>query len=173
MSPKKKGYKTKKELEEELKQKARLVDEYLDHLKRLKAEFENYRKRVERERAEFVKSAEEGLVRDLLPVLDNFERALNHSEGTDASILNEGIRLINKELLEILKKRGLVRLHAVGVSFDPQIHEAVMQQESTEYEEGIVIKEVQPGYEFGGRLLRPAQVIISKGKGNGGAKGDG
>jgi molecular chaperone GrpE len=173
MGGRKKKYKTKKELEEELKEKTELVDQYLDHIKRLKADFENYKKRVEKEKATFIKSAEGGLVRELLPVLDNFERAINHLENTPHSTFSEGIKLINKELLEILKKRGLRRLEVVGQPFNPTFHEAVLQEESSEYEEGVIIKEVQPGYKFGEILLRPAQVIISKGKKDGGEGKDG
>lgn len=164
MDSKKKRYKTKKELEEELSQKNALVEEYLDHLKRLKAEFENYKKRVERERAEVVKFATNELIGELLPVLDNLDRALNHSKKIDISTMEQGVTLIRKELFEILKRRGLTKLDVIGTRFDPRWHEAIMQKEAPEYEEGIVIEEVEPGYKLEDRLLRPARVIISKGR---------
>lgn len=144
------------------KEKAGLADEYLDQLKRMKADFENFKKRVERERTEFIKFANEELIRELLPVLDNLERTLDHTKvHKELTTFEQGIGLIKKDLEEILKKRGLFRLTAVGSFFDPNYHEAVMQKESEDHEDQTVIEELQPGYKLGERLLRPAQVVIS------------
>lgn len=139
-----------------------LADEYLDQLRRMKADFENYKKRVERERMEFIKFANEELIMELLPILDNLERALNHTKvHKELTTFEQGIGLVKKDLEEILKKRGLFRLMVIGSPFDPNLHEAVMQKESEDYEDQTVIEELQAGYKLGERLLRPARVVIS------------
>ena len=146
-------------------EKAALADEYLDHLKRMKADFENFKKRAQRERSEFIKFANEELIKELLPVLDNFRRAVNHAEEiTDANAFREGIKLIEKDFEEVLKKRGLARLEVVGTNFDPEIHEAIMLKETEDYSDETIIEEIQVGYKLGERLLRPARVVVSKTK---------
>ena len=131
-------------------------DEYLDALQRLKAEFDNYRKRVARERAALVAGASERLVRELLPVVDDLERAVNH-EGD----IEEGVRLVHRALSDALAKEGLTEIETEG-PFDPHTQEALLAQPS-EAEEGTVIEVLQRGYRLGDRVLRPARVVVSKG----------
>jgi len=135
---------------------ARERDEYLDALQRLKAEFDNYRKRVARDQQELAARAHERLVRELVPVLDDLERALAH-EGN----IEDGIRLIHRQLDEALTKEGLVEIETTG-KFDPHTQEALLSQPS-EQEEGAVIQVLQKGYLLGDRVLRPARVVISQG----------
>jgi len=135
---------------------ARERDEYLDALQRLKAEFDNYRKRVARDQQELAARAHERLVRELVPVLDDLERALAH-EGN----LEDGIRLIHRQLDEALTKEGLVEVETSGM-FDPHTQEALLAQPSDEAE-GTVIEVLQKGYLLGDRVLRPARVVISQG----------
>jgi molecular chaperone GrpE len=131
-------------------------DEYLDALQRLKAEFDNYRKRVARERAALDAQASERLVRELVPVLDDLERAINHEGDID-----EGVRLIHRALADSLAKEGLAEIPTEG-KFDPHTQEALLSQPS-ESEEGTVIQVLQKGYTLGDRVLRPARVVISAG----------
>ena len=142
---------------------ARQRDEYLDALQRLKAEFDNYRKRVAREEAALVAHASERLVRELVPVLDDLERALAH-EGD----IEEGVRLIHRRLSEALTKEGLTEVETDG-TFDPHTQEALLSQPS-EAEEGTVIQVLQKGYRLGDRVLRPARVVISQGSEQRGAE---
>jgi molecular chaperone GrpE len=135
---------------------ARERDEYLDALQRLKAEFDNYRKRVARDQQELAARAHERLVRELVPVLDDLERALAH-EGN----LEDGIRLIHRQLDEALTKEGLVEVETTGM-FDPHTQEALLAQPSDQAE-GTVIEVLQKGYLLGDRVLRPARVVISQG----------
>jgi molecular chaperone GrpE len=135
---------------------ARERDEYLDALQRLKAEFDNYRKRVARDQQETAARAHERLVRELVPVLDDLERALAH-EGN----LEDGVRLIHRQLDEALTKEGLVEVETAGM-FDPHTQEALLAQPSDEAE-GTVIEVLQKGYRLGDLVLRPARVVISQG----------
>jgi molecular chaperone GrpE len=135
---------------------ARERDEYLDALQRLKAEFDNYRKRVARDQQELAVRAHERLVRELVPVLDDLERALAH-EGN----LEDGVRLIHRQLDEALTKEGLVEVETAGM-FDPHTQEALLAQPSDEAE-GTVIEVLQKGYRLGDLVLRPARVVISQG----------
>ncbi|HZQ80974.1 MAG TPA: nucleotide exchange factor GrpE [Gaiellaceae bacterium] len=132
-------------------------DEYLDALQRLKAEFDNYRKRVARDQQELAARAHERLVADLLPVLDDLERALAH-EGD----IEEGVRLVHRALSAALAKEGLVEIATDG-KFDPHTQEALLSQPS-DAEEGAVIQVLQKGYTLGDRVLRPARVVISAGE---------
>lgn len=146
-----------------IEQMAEQLAELQDRALRQAAEVENYKKRTEREKAEFFKRANEGLVKDLLPVLDNLERALAHArENADLASLLEGMELVRSELLMTLERHGLETVEAMGQPFDPELHEAMMQQENPELDENTVISEMQKGYLFQGRLLRPAMVVVSK-----------
>jgi molecular chaperone GrpE len=145
-------------------------DEYLDDLQRLAADFENYRKRTARDQESLIERAHEGLVKQLLPVLDDLERALEaataHEEIDDAptgpsSQLEEGVRLVERQLRAILAKEGLVEVETEG-SFDPHLHEALLTQPS-EAEEGAILQVLQKGYRLGDRVVRPARVVISQG----------
>jgi len=136
-------------------------DEYLDALRRLKAEFENYKKRVSRDQAEFAARASERLVKQLLPVLDDLERALEAAAEHEEAKLEDGVRLVHRSLAEVLAKEGLVEVETEG-AFDPHTQEALLAQPS-EADEGTVIQVLQKGYKLGDRVLRPARVVVSAG----------
>jgi molecular chaperone GrpE len=145
----------------ELEQATRERDEYLDALQRLKAEFENYRKRVQRDQAEFVRLASERLLKQLLPVLDDLERALEAAAEHEEAKLEEGVRLVHRSLADALAKEGLVEVETDG-AFDPHTQEALLVQPS-DADEGTVIQVLQKGYKLGDRVLRPARVVVSQG----------
>lgn len=132
-----------------------------DSLLRLRAEFENSRKRLEREKEEFAKYANYGLIEQLLLVLDNFEHALNNLSKHDKK-LTKGIEIIYNQFKNILEKQGLERIKSQGEKFDPQIHHAMLQEDSNKHPEDTVIEEIQPGYRFKGRLIRAALVKVAK-----------
>lgn len=132
-------------------------DEYLESVKRLRAEFENTRKRQERERELLLRSASEKLVTELLPVLDNLDRALE-AEGD----VREGVRSTRDQLVSILEEEGLSPVESDGESFDPSVHEAVMGQPSEEHEDGTVIQTFERGYVLNGKSIRPAKVVVAR-----------
>jgi molecular chaperone GrpE len=132
-------------------------DQYLDSLRRLKAEFDNSRKRQERDRNRILESASEKLVQELLPVLDNLDRALE-SEGD----IRGGVQATREQLAEVLANEGLLPVASDGQPFDPNVHEAVMGQPSKDHEEGTVLQTFQRGYLLNGRAIRPAKVVVAK-----------
>jgi molecular chaperone GrpE len=134
-----------------------------DLLRRRQAEFENYRRRMERERMEFAEYASMESVRALLPILDDFERALKAAQSSGASDneLTKGIELIYKRMLESLTKQGLEPVAAEGQSFDPHLHEAVQRVETEDAPDGTILEEYQRGYNFKGKLLRPSMVKVA------------
>jgi molecular chaperone GrpE len=140
---------------------ARERDEYLEALQRLKAEFDNYRKRVARDQQELAARAAERLVRQLVPVLDDLERALEAANEHENAKLEEGVALVHRALADLLAREGLVEVETEG-KFDPHSQEALLAQPS-EAEEGTVIQVLQKGYRLGDRVLRPARVIVSQG----------
>ena len=142
---------------------------HLNDLKRLAAEFENYRKRVARDQESLVARAHERLVKELLPVLDDLERALAAAEEHEEAKLEEGVRLVHRELADALQREGLAEIETNG-RFDPHVHEALLSQPS-EQDEGTVIEVLQKGYSLGDRVLRPARVVIAAPKENGGDAG--
>ena len=150
------------ELEERLAEVERERDEYLNDLKRVAADFENYRKRVARDREGLVARAHERLVKELLPVLDDLERALEAAAQHEEAKLEEGVRLVHRELVEALSREGLVEVETDG-QFDPHVHEALLSQPS-EQEDGSVMGVLQKGYRLGDRVLRPARVVVSQGE---------
>jgi molecular chaperone GrpE len=137
-------------------------DEHLDDLKRVAAEFENYRKRVARDQASLAARAHERLVKELLPVLDDLERAIEAATEHDEGKLEEGVRLVQRELELALGKEGLVEIETNG-RFDPHVHEALLSQPSDQ-DEGAILEVLQKGYRLGDRVLRPARVVISQGE---------
>ena len=136
-------------------------DDYLDALQRLKAEFDNYRKRVARDQQELAARAHERLVKELVPVLDDLERALDYASKHEEAKLEEGVALVHRSLADLLAREGLVEVETNG-KFDPHTQEALLSQPS-EAEEGSVIQVLQKGYSLGDRVLRPARVVISAG----------
>lgn len=147
-----------------LAEKTREASEYFDKWIRLQAEFENYKKRIQKEKSDQLKFGNEALLRAVLPVLDNLERAIEHGKGArEAGPLLAGVEITLKQFMNALEQFGVKPILAVGETFDPEKHEAVSQMES-DFESNRVISEVQKGYLFHERLLRPAKVIVSKAK---------
>ena len=137
-------------------------DELRDQLLRKAADFDNYRKRVDRDRREMVELAAQNLLSELLPVLDDFERALEADVAPGAESYRDGVELIYKQLQDLLKKRSVTPIEAVGTDFDPHVHQAVVHEDSTTHRDGEVIAELRRGYRLGDRLLRPAMVKVAK-----------
>ena len=148
------------ELEERLALLERERDEYLADLKRVAAEFDNFRKRAARDHENIVSRAHERLVKELLPVLDDLERALVAAEEHEEAKLEEGVRLVHRELRSALGREGLVEIETDG-AFDPHVHEALLTQPS-EQADGAILEVIQKGYRLGDRVLRPARVVISQ-----------
>jgi molecular chaperone GrpE len=144
-------------LSKELEAVSRERDEYLDNMRRMKAEFENSRARLEREHAHSAELASERLVKELLPILDNLERAL----GADGDI-REGVEATRDQLVDILTQEGLNPISSEGQSFDPAVHEALMSKPSDEHEEDTVIQTLERGYVLNGKPIRPAKVVVAK-----------
>jgi molecular chaperone GrpE len=144
---------------DELQETARERDEYLDALQRLKAEFDNYRKRTAREQADLSSRAAQRLVNELLPVLDDLERALAAAEEHEEAKLEEGVRLVHRSLVEALQREGLAEIETRG-AFDPHVHEALLSQPDDEKESGEILDVLQKGYRMGDKVLRPARVIV-------------
>jgi molecular chaperone GrpE len=139
-------------------------DEYYDLLLRKSAEFDNYRKRVERERQSLAESAAFGIIEELLPLVDDLERALKVDTGPEgAEAYRRGVELIQRQLAETLRKRGVKPVEALGADFDPHYHQAVAHEAVEGRRDGEVIEEFRRGYMLGDRLLRPSMVKVAKG----------
>ena len=148
-----------------LKAEAGKAKEYWEKLLRTAADFENYKKRATRERQEAVKFANEAIISTLIPVLDNFDMAMAATTGAqDGAIqsLQSGISMIHQQLKKALADAGLEEVDATGQKFDPNLHEAVSQQENAEVPEGHVLQQLRKGYKLRDRLLRPATVVVAK-----------
>jgi molecular chaperone GrpE len=146
-----------------LREKTAEVESLNDRLLRLHAEFENYKKRAARERSEFARFANEGLLLELLPVVDSLEHAVaTIRPGIDAQGVAEGLDVIRRLFQTTLEKAGVKPIEALGHEFDPNFHQAVTQVESTDGRDNIAVEEVRKGYLLEGRLLRPAMVKVSK-----------
>jgi molecular chaperone GrpE len=150
------------EVEERLAAAEAKAQEHLDDLKRLAAEFENYKKRTAREQASLSTRATERLVKELLPIIDDLERALEAAEEHEEAKLEEGVRLVHRQLASALEREGLAVIETDG-KFDPHVHEALLSQPS-EADEGSVIEVLQKGYRLGDRVLRPARVVVAAAK---------
>jgi molecular chaperone GrpE len=138
-------------------------DDYYDRLLRKTAEFDNYRKRIDRERAQQSEAAAADLLEELLPLVDDLERALKVDSGADGAAIRRGVELILKQLVETLRKRGVKPIDSLGADFDPHFHMAVAYDPADGRREGEVIEEFRRGYMLGDRLLRPAMVKVAKG----------
>ena len=149
--------------EEKLEQAQAEAAEAHDRFLRASAELENYKKRTQKEMAEFKRFANASLVKEILGVVDNLERAVESSNGTDdKEQLAQGLDLTLKELLKIFKTFHVTPVESLGEKFDPRYHQAMMQEETTDHPGNVVIKELQKGYMIHDRLLRPAMVVVSK-----------
>jgi molecular chaperone GrpE len=136
-------------------------DEYLDSLQRLKAEFDNFRKRTAREHEAMSARASEALLKELLPILDDLERALEAADEHEEAKLEEGVRLVQRSLAEVARKHGLEEIETNG-AFDPHVHEALLTQPAEDAESGSVLQVLQKGYRLGDRVLRPARVVVAE-----------
>lgn len=134
-------------------------DEYLNDLKRVAAEFDNFRKRAARDQENLVARAHERLIKELLPVLDDLERALVAASEHEEAKLEEGVRLVERELRQALAREGLLEIETDG-TFDPHVHEALLSQPADK-EEGTILEVIQKGYLLGDRVLRPARVVVA------------
>ena len=132
-----------------------------DRLLRLAADFDNYKKRAAREREEYVALANERLLKELLPVLDDLERALNAAEQHEEAQLEEGVRLVHRSLASLLARNGVEEIATDG-KFDPHVHEALLAQPAEDREQGDVLDVIQKGYRLGDRVVRPARVIVAE-----------
>ena len=137
-------------------------NEYKDQLLRTRAEFDNYRKRMARDSEMIRKTAAQGLMRALLPIVDNLERALSHVEDRSDGFA-QGVEMILKQFSDVLTAQGLEVIPAKGEPFDPNVHEALTHQPSTEYPADVVVEEFLRGYRLGDYVLRPSQVVVSSG----------
>jgi molecular chaperone GrpE len=151
------------DLKKRLEEKEKEVKENFDRFLRTAADLENYKKRAAREKEDWMKFANEDLMKSVLPFIDNLERAVNHAEKVvDTGVLTEGIKLTIQQILQTLNRFGLVQFNSVGKPFDPARHEAMLVVETDQYEPDHVVEEFQRGYLLNERLLRPATVSVSK-----------
>ncbi|KJR98354.1 MAG: hypothetical protein VR68_10845 [Peptococcaceae bacterium BRH_c4a] len=141
------------------REKARSED-YFNRLARLQADFDNFRKRVAREREDLLKYAGEQVIASLLPIMDNFERALG-AKNNDLGKLAEGVEMISRQIQDILTREGLEPIPSVGEQFNPEVHEAVMREENSDQPENTVIEEFRKGYTLKGKVIRPAMVKVA------------
>jgi len=161
----KKGAAEPEGLEERLQAAETHAEENHDRLLRVMAEFENYKKRMEREMNDYRKFANESLIKEVLPIVDSLEKALEISDEQNEKALGglrEGVEMTLKGLLTGLEKFGVVPIESLEEPFDPNFHQAVMQEESAGHSDNTVVRELQKGYLIGDRLLRPAMVVVSK-----------
>ena len=157
------GEMTKDQLIEKISEVQALVDTNMDSYLRSQAEMENMKKRFQKDKQDLIKYGNETLTKQLLPVADNLEKALDHSEDENSlEALREGVDLTLKGLMNVLEKAGVEVVEAVGAAFDPNFHEAVSEQADDRAAPGTVLKELQKGYLLNQRLIRPAMVIINK-----------
>ena len=151
------------ELEKELEAKDAVIKDLQDKMLYFQAEFENFKKLKAKEKQEVLKFGNETLLKELIPVLDNMERALEHSaHADDVKAIEEGVKIILNQFLKVLEKAGVERIEAVGQKFDPNIHEALYQEERDDMEPDTVVSEVEKGYLLNGRVVRPSRVSVSK-----------
>jgi len=148
-------------LKAELLEAKTQAEEYFNYLQRLKAEFDNFRKRTGKEKEEISKYASERIISSLLPVLDNFERALESAKkNKDFDSFSQGVEMIFRQFMKILEEEGLRPIEAVGKPFDPNLHEAMFREESDQ-EENIILEELQKGYYLKDKVIRPSRVKVS------------
>ena len=159
----KKKQKRKDALKAQVEQLKAEVEEKEDWLLRLAAEFDNYKRRTSRDFGDLIRNASENIITQLVPIVDDFERALDHAKTTDDfNSLHQGVEMILNHLKEVLRKEGLEPIEALGKPFDPNFHEALMQTEDNAYDSGVVVQETQRGYILNDKVIRPAKVIVNK-----------
>lgn len=148
-------------LQKQLEEQTARADDYYSRLARLQADYENFRRRTRQEKEDLYKYASEQLVVRLLPVLDNFDRALA-AEGESLQDFKSGVEMIYRQLQDVLSEEGVTAIPAVGESFDPAKHEAVLREDSTEYPENMIIEEFRRGYALKDKVIRPSMVKVAK-----------
>ena len=149
----------------ELKERAAKADENWERLVRTTADFDNFKKRAAREKQEAIKYANEGLLQKLVPVLEHLDMALGAAQAAGpqpGQSLQAGVSMISQQLRNVLAEAGLEEVEALGKPFDPNLHEALSQQETSDVPEGQVVQQLRRGYKFRDRLLRPASVVVAK-----------
>lgn len=151
---------TSDDIEETLKKKEEELEELQNRYLRLQADFANYKNRMEQEKSNIVKYASEKLIQEILPILDNFERALESESNKDG--FYDGVELIYTQIINALKNHGLTEVEALGEEFDPNVHNAVMTEESDEYDPDTVMDVLQKGYKLNEKLIRPSMVKVAK-----------
>ncbi|CUH94144.1 hypothetical protein P22_0206 [Propionispora sp. 2/2-37] len=144
----------------ELSEKEALLNEQSERFKRLQADFENFKRRTRQEKEELSNIMAQNIVYDILPVLDNFERALQNANTDDAAGFLSGIQMIHRQFTDVMEKIGLTPIEALGKQFDPQHHEAVMSVEDAEQLDGMILEELQKGYIVRGKVIRPSMVKV-------------
>lgn len=154
---------SEEELMCKLQETEKTAAENYDKYMRVAAELENYKKRAVREKADAVKFGNENLLRDILPLVDNIDRAMDHAcNSNDFDAFKKGLKMLQDQLLICLQKHGVEQIEAVGKDFDPHVHEAMLQVESEEHGQSKVVSEFEKGYLLNGRLLRPAKVSVCR-----------
>ena len=148
------------EQQTQLADKDRLIEEHIERYKHLQADFENHRRRSRQEKEDLSTVVAQNFIKDLLPVVDNFERALGSAGVQDAAKLLLGIEMIHRQFLQALEKCGLTTVEALGQMFDPQKHDAVMRVEDENQADGTVVEELQKGYAVRGKVIRPSMVKV-------------
>jgi molecular chaperone GrpE len=150
-------------LTQQLEVKEKEASENQDKYLRAVAELENYKKRAVRDRADSLKYGQESLIKDILPLVDNLDRAMAHAcKSNDFEAFKEGLRLVQNQLNGCLEKQGVERIEAAGRDFDPNVHEAMLQVESPDHVHNQVVEEFEKGYLLNGRLLRPSKVSVCR-----------
>ncbi len=161
------GSKKKEDIDEESKNqelesvKKELMD-YKERYLRLNAEFQNFRKRTEKEKSDIYKFSSEKIIIDILPIIDNLERALESSSENNDKGIKEGIEMVYKQFNDVLKKHGVDEIESIGMEFDPMLHHAVMQEESEDKEANTIIEVFQKGYKIDSKVIRPSMVKVVK-----------
>lgn len=153
-------------LEKELEEKTKSAEERLNQLKYLQADFDNYRKKFEKEKEKIIELANENLIKELLVIVDDFERALKSPENEK----NQGLIVLYRNLLKILEDQGLKKIEALGKKFDPYYHEALLKEKSNK-EDGIILEEIQPGYMLKSKVIRYSKVKVAENNQNGDSDG--
>jgi len=146
--------------ETQVADKDHLIEEHIERYKRLQADFENHRRRTRQEKEDLSMVVAQNVLIDLLPVVDNFERALSSAAAQDAATLLLGVEMIHRQFLQVLEKSGLTTVEALGQMFDPQKHDAVMRVEDETQVDGTVVEELQKGYAVRGKVIRPSMVKV-------------
>jgi molecular chaperone GrpE len=150
------------QLTQQLEAQQKEKDDLVQKLQRLSADYANYQKRAPRQIADSIAYEKDAIIRSLLPALDNFDQATANAEGMTLEAMLKGVKILHSHLLDILKTHGVEVIEAKGKQFDPSLHQAILQQDNPDQEDGVVLEEFQKGYKLSDRVIRPARVIVNK-----------